>query len=291
VSVAYNLNPKTNSYRTQRAKDAYGIDFDVGELTVIDDVAIELEPGQIVFAVGSSGAGKTSYCRALADSETVDAIDFGRIEREFPRETPIIDCFPEDFDVEKTQLYMSMFGLGEAHLNLREYDELSDGQQYRARLCYAAAHYPGRAIFADEFCATLDRPTAKTISYSLRKSLLKDRLDNTFVLATTHRDILYDLQPDWLLDFDENAVKNGVPAVDPVFTADESADAEHQEAFVVTMQAAFDADEVVDDYKDDLNTISPINPTLPDELERHGRTSLGGIMKTEETGASSKEQD
>jgi ABC-type lipoprotein export system ATPase subunit len=271
-------------------KDAYGIDFDVGTLTVIEDVEIALEPGQIVFAVGSSGAGKTSYCRALAASDTVDAIDFGRIEREFPRGVPLIDCFPDGFDVEQTQLYMSMFGLGEAHLNLREYDELSDGQQYRARLCYAAAHYPGRTIFADEFCATLDRLTAKTISYSLRKALLKGRLDNTFIFATTHRDILYDLQPDWLLDFDENAVKNGTPTLDPVFTADEPADAENQDDYVVVAQAAFDADEAVDDYQNDLRAVSAINPTLPDELDRRGRTSLGGIMGRDETGGDGQER-
>lgn len=200
IDIAYDLNPKEHSFRTRKVSDSYGIDFDAGTLDVIDNVSVRLERGDILFATGASGAGKTSFCEALADE--LDAATFADIS--VPRDTAIIDVFPDDMTVNETQSYMGMFGLGEAHLNLRHYAELSQGQKYRAKLAYAAAEHD--TIFADEFCATLDRVTATTIAYSVRRQLDKGRLDNTFIFATTHRDFLDDLKPDVLLDFDSNEV-------------------------------------------------------------------------------------
>lgn len=214
VTVEYDLDPKENTVRTQRVKDAYGIDFDAGTIRPVDDVTVTVEPGQIIYATGSSGAGKTSFCRRLA--EDIGAVNFDDVE--VPRDIPLVEVFPEHLSVPETQLTMSMFGLGEAHLNLRTYDELSDGQQYRAKLAYCSTKYD--RIFADEYCATLDRETAKTISYSIRKQMLKGRLTGVFIFATTHRDILADLQPDWLLDFDKNELVEGTP-VDRAVSVDE----------------------------------------------------------------------
>lgn len=216
VTVEYDLNPKENTVRTQKVKDAYGISFEAGTIRPVDDVSVRVGPGSIVFATGASGAGKTSFCEELADE--LGAVRFSEIEAEMPKDEPLIEAFPGHLSVEETQLVMSMFGLAEAHLNLRTFRELSDGQQYRARLAYASTRYD--RIFADEYCATLDRETARTISYSIRKQLLKGRLSNVFIFATTHRDILPDLQPDWLLDFDRNELIEGVPEEDAVDVAE-----------------------------------------------------------------------
>lgn len=201
VDESYDLDSKENTVRTQRVKDAYGISFEVGELSVIDDVTIDLERGDILFATGASGAGKTTLCRAIA--EELDAVSFENVD--VPREVPLVDVFPEEFDVEETQRYMGLFGLTDAHLNLRTYEELSQGQRYRAKLAYTASRYD--VVFADEFAATLDRETAKTISYSIRRATLKGRLPTTFILASTHRDIIDDLRANVLVDFDRNSVK------------------------------------------------------------------------------------
>ena len=51
---------------------------------------------------------------------------------------------------------------------LRSPDELSDGQRYRFALAVALAG-GAKTIVADEWCAKLDRVTAKVISHNARK--------------------------------------------------------------------------------------------------------------------------
>jgi ABC-type ATPase with predicted acetyltransferase domain len=52
----------------------------------------------------------------------------------------------------------------------------------------------GKYIFADEFCSNLDRITAAVISYNVRKYATEKK--RIFILASSHDDILLDLQPD-----------------------------------------------------------------------------------------------
>jgi ABC-type glutathione transport system ATPase component len=88
---------------------------------------------------------------------------------------------------------LSSCGLGEAHLMLRAPAELSDGQRYRFRLALGLARQPDWLV-ADEFTATLDRTLAKVVAYNVRR--LSARMGAGFLLATTHEDIVNDLQPD-----------------------------------------------------------------------------------------------
>src|SRR5207245_995307 len=89
-------------------------------------------------------------------------------------------------------------------LLLRYPTELSDGQKYRFRVAKALSE--GHRILAcDEFMAVLDRTSAKVISYNLRK--LVSRRGLILAIATTHEDILDDLQPDWLVMFDGHSAK------------------------------------------------------------------------------------
>jgi ABC-type ATPase with predicted acetyltransferase domain len=269
VDESYEIDPKENTFRTQKIKDAYGIDFDAGELKVIDDVSVEVSPGDIVFATGASGAGKTTFCEAIVDE--LDGIDFDEVD--VPKDVPVVEIFPDEFDVDETQKYMGMFGLGDAHLNLRTYDELSQGQRYRAKLAYVASRHD--VIFADEFCATLDRETAKTISYSIRRQTLKGRLDNTFVFATTHRDIIQDLRPDLLVDFDENAVQR----LDAHNVALEGEDYE-----VVYPDEEHDGGDNPLSHSGRTNStptyrlVSQINSNLRQPPKKTGRISIGGII-------------
>jgi hypothetical protein len=52
-------------------------------------------------------------------------------------------------------------------------------------------------VFADEFCSELDRITAVVISYNIHK--FAKRTGTTFILASSHDDILLDLAPDVLV--------------------------------------------------------------------------------------------
>ena len=57
--------------------------------------------------------------------------------------------------------------------------------------------FKGDVVFVDEFCSQLDRITAAVISYNVCRYAKKHNV--TFVLASSHDDILADLQPDTLI--------------------------------------------------------------------------------------------
>ncbi len=73
---------------------------------------------------------------------------------------------------------------------------LSDGQKYRFRLAAALASGK-RFIFADEFCTSLDHITAAVIAYNIQLYAKRNKV--TFILASSHEDILLDLAPDVLV--------------------------------------------------------------------------------------------
>jgi ABC-type ATPase with predicted acetyltransferase domain len=76
---------------------------------------------------------------------------------------------------------------------LRCAEQLSDGQLYRFRLALALSLRPP-VICIDEFCATLDRVTAAVIAHNVRKCA--DKFKTTFIVATSHDDLIEDLAPD-----------------------------------------------------------------------------------------------
>jgi GNAT superfamily N-acetyltransferase len=83
-------------------------------------------------------------------------------------------------------------GLNDAFLFVRRYSQLSDGQKYRFRI---AKLVESRKQFwvMDEFCATLDRDTAKIVAYNLQK--LARQEGKAVLAATTHTDLFEDLKP------------------------------------------------------------------------------------------------
>jgi ABC-type ATPase with predicted acetyltransferase domain len=52
-------------------------------------------------------------------------------------------------------------------------------------------------VFADEFCSELDRITALVIVQRLHE--FAKRTDTSFILASSHKDIIHDLSPDVLI--------------------------------------------------------------------------------------------
>ncbi|NIR86396.1 hypothetical protein GWO13_02040 [Candidatus Bathyarchaeota archaeon] len=87
---------------------------------------------------------------------------------------------------------LSRIGLNDAFLFVRRYSQLSDGQKYRFRI--AKMIESGRRYWVmDEFCATLDRDTAKIVAFNVQK--LARRLGKAVIAATTHTDLFQDLAP------------------------------------------------------------------------------------------------
>ena len=118
-----------------------------------------------------------------------EAIDLDSVDA--PQGTALIDCFEDT--LEQSLYWLSVAGLSDAFAILRSCEQLSDGQRYRFRLALAMSKKPA-VICIDEFCATLDRVTAAVVAHNVRK--FADRFDTTFIVATSHDDILDDLCPD-----------------------------------------------------------------------------------------------
>jgi ABC-type ATPase with predicted acetyltransferase domain len=169
--------------------------------TVTHRCRLEIHPGDIVFITGPSGAGKSVLLRELEHAIPADqAVNLADIP--LPEDRPVIDCF--DGDLVAVLRLLGTVGLSEVFCLLNRPHRLSDGQKYRFRLARAMAAGK-RFIFADEFSSDLDRVTAAAVAFNLHK--FAKRTGTTFVLASSHEDILIDLAPDVLLvkDFSGDA--------------------------------------------------------------------------------------
>ncbi len=154
---------------------------------------LEINDGDIVYITGPSGAGKSVLMRELEKAIPLcERVNLERIV--LPEGKSVIDCIDGDF-VEGLKL-LSIAGLNDAFCVLNQPRRLSEGQKYRFRLAVALGA-GARFIFADEFCSELDRITAAVISYNIRK--YAKRMGATFILASSHDDILMDLSPDVLV--------------------------------------------------------------------------------------------
>jgi ABC-type ATPase with predicted acetyltransferase domain len=154
---------------------------------------LDINAGDIVYITGPSGAGKTVLLRELEKSTPVlEKVNINEIE--LPADKAVIDCLPGDL-LQGLRL-LSTAGLNDVFCVLNTPANLSDGQKYRFRLAMTMAAGK-KFVFADEFCSTLDRVTAAVISYHLHKFAKRNKM--TFILASSHEDILTDLSPDILV--------------------------------------------------------------------------------------------
>ena len=163
------------------------------ERCVVHDCRLEINDGDVVYITGPSGAGKSVLLKELEKAVPAsERVNLARIK--LPTGKALIDCIDADF---LTSLRMlSIAGLNGVFCVLNQPANLSEGQKYRFRLAMAMA-VKRKFIFADEFCSELDRITALVISYNIHK--FAKRTATTFILASSHDDLLLDLAPDVLV--------------------------------------------------------------------------------------------
>jgi ABC-type lipoprotein export system ATPase subunit/GNAT superfamily N-acetyltransferase len=188
----YDIAFKTKAQVTERTievAEAFGLGIDEEhEHILFNDFMLKLEEGDIVYITGDSGSGKSVLLRALAK----DLGDESILMRELPMndKLPIIDLVGNSFSDALKKL--SLVGLNDAFLFLRLPDHLSDGQMYRFRIAQLLDQEK-KIWLCDEFCSTLDRTTARIVSYNIQK--LARRSSSTLIVATTHTDLREDLNP------------------------------------------------------------------------------------------------
>jgi ABC-type ATPase with predicted acetyltransferase domain len=204
VSAAMDVRP---SDRVMELASMFGIGIDEEQpVPIVPRCEIPIpERGGVVFITGPSGSGKSTIIRLIADQcrrrgvivLMLDQLSAPQDPTQH-RELPLIDSIGESLD--EAVALLSLAGLGDAFVMLRTPSQLSDGQRARFRMAKAmewAGASAARVIIADEFAATLDRLTARTLARSIRRWI--SRTHHVFIAATTHDDLLEPLQPDVLV--------------------------------------------------------------------------------------------
>ena len=186
--------PGRPSARTADVGLHFGIPLHESRVLVIGGVRLPLCPGAIVLLTGPSGSGKSTLLaeieRQCAGGCVVDRVTF-------PRTASIVDRVAPGAPLREAVAIMTACALSEPRLWVRRFEELSDGEKFRARLARAVAlHHGGGGtvpLLCDEFCSTLHRRAAKAISHNLRKIVARRNL--LTVVACCQDDVIPDLQP------------------------------------------------------------------------------------------------
>ena len=220
---------------TLKVAEMFGIGLDESyEVTLYNDLRLDVRPGDVIFVTGPSGSGK-SVLLARLEEAIRGAWPAARIvnlaQTDLPADRAVIDLMAPP--LAQALRLLSTAGLADAFLLLRRPHELSDGQRYRLRLARAieslladaekntrpprrAANQdlpskpasaaaqqalpgdsPCAVLVADEFCSTLDRLCARAIAY--RTGRMADAHGVTVLAASAHDDLVEDLAPDVLV--------------------------------------------------------------------------------------------
>jgi ABC-type ATPase with predicted acetyltransferase domain len=176
--------------RTVAVAEAFGLGIsDFQKHVLYDDVELKIGPKDIVYVTGDSGSGKSILLDAIVrDLNPQEAVRMSDVE--IDPDKPLIDTVGES--VKEGLKLLSKVGLNDAFLFVRRYSQLSDGQRYRYRLA-KLIESGAQWWIMDEFCATLDRDTAKIVAFNVQR--LARQLGKAVIAATTHTDLKEDLAP------------------------------------------------------------------------------------------------
>jgi ABC-type ATPase with predicted acetyltransferase domain len=192
----FNISYETHTKPTPRTlvvAEAFGLGIDEAQTFKVLDAELKISPKDIVYITGDSGSGKSVLLRAIRADLGDEGIDLSEVQVD--PEKPLIETIGAT--VEEGLELLSRVGLNDAFLFLRTFSQLSDGQKYRYRI--------GKLIesgkqwwLMDEFCACLDRDTAKIIAFNLQK--IARQQGKAVIIATTHTDLFEDLNPSVLVN-------------------------------------------------------------------------------------------
>ncbi|MBA8881710.1 ATP-binding cassette domain-containing protein [Phyllobacterium myrsinacearum] len=178
--------------RVLELAEGFGLGLTNKEFVIYDNLAINIDQGDVVYITGQSGSGKSVLLKDLAAemNKSLSVMDLNQIILD--PHLPVIDQVGRN-TVEATGL-LAKAGISDAWIYIRKPGELSDGQRYRLKLAKMIENTVADVWIADEFGAVLDRVTAKIIAFNMQK--VARSLGKTLMVATTHTDLDEELGPD-----------------------------------------------------------------------------------------------
>lgn len=178
------------SDRVLAIAESFGIGLEAKEFHVLKDVHLTVNQGDVVYITGQSGSGKSQLLKCLREEMTKQGLKVVDIDGVELKDAPLIDQVGKDTN--EALAILSQVGLNDAYLVVRKPKELSDGQLYRFKLALLFSK-DADVWVSDEYCAPLDRVTARVVSFNAQK--LARRHNKTLIVATTHDDMIEELAP------------------------------------------------------------------------------------------------
>lgn len=185
----------TQTDRVLEVAEAFGLGLEERDFVIYDHLSVDVTPGDVVYINGQSGSGKSLILREIAKQLADQGYRVANIDDVELLDKPLVDQIGETTN-DAIRL-LSLAGLNDAYLLIRNPDQLSDGQKYRFKLAKVIESNADVWV-ADEFCAVLDRETARVVSFNVQRTARK--LGATVVVATTHTDLVDDLKPSLVIE-------------------------------------------------------------------------------------------
>lgn len=175
VSLTYQSNVR-RTRQTHAIHQAFGISPDDISHKVINHLDLTLNPGEVILITGSSGSGKTTLLNLLIEGRYTGLTGDIQMPSNYRvgnfaairSQKALIEVLGNR-DIRSALHLMGLVGLSDAFVYLKRFEELSNGQQYRAKLAQLIAG--GYNVWvADEFCAAVDLVTANVVADRLQKT-------------------------------------------------------------------------------------------------------------------------
>jgi len=160
--------------------------YDIKDYVEPQVVIPKLPTQGIVLIVGTSGSGKTTILKSVAQPQPVQINNTLSVIENFS--TP-----------EQGEQLLLAAGLRTIPAWFRPPNTLSNGEHHRFEVALGLDQ--GQTSI-DEFTSVVDRDTAKSLAYSVRRWFDLQNTQEVLYIASCHRDIIDWLDPDYIYDTD-----------------------------------------------------------------------------------------